>query len=64
MRLLVRCEAQHPRRAGPSNVIGPYGGTGRRASLQLRRPRVNSQRTEMRRAVFEVKVLKKYIGSI
>jgi len=61
MRLLVRCEAQHPRRAGPSNVIGPYGGTGRRASLQLRRPRVNS---EMRRAVFKVKVLKKYIGSI
>jgi hypothetical protein len=38
MRLLVRCEAQHPRRAGPSNVIGPYGGTGRRASLQVRRP--------------------------
>lgn len=64
MRLLVRCEAQHPRRAGPSNVIGPYGGTGRRASLQLpvrERPRVNS---EMRRAVFKVKVLKKYIGSI
>jgi len=34
MRLLVRCEAQHPRRAGPSNVIGPYGGTGRRASYE------------------------------
>jgi hypothetical protein len=41
MRLLVRCEAQHPRRAGPSNVIGPYGGTGRRASYA--RPRVNSE---------------------
>lgn len=37
MRLLVRCEAQHPRRAGPSNVIGPYGGTGRRASYEDRR---------------------------
>jgi hypothetical protein len=62
MRLLVRCEAQHPRRAGPSNVIGPYGGTGRRASLQF--AKTEGEFRDARRAVFKVKVLKKYIGSI
>jgi len=44
MRLLVRCEAQHPRRAGPSNVIGPYGGSGRRASYEDRGREFSRQR--------------------